>query len=312
MNPSSVRRASRHRSVIANRPVAWGLLVLSLAILPGLANAQKPAAHVMSTKHYRKDYRFTSDWFTPAIPVWKKVLSDYQGKPDIHYLEVGVFQGRSALWMLENILTHPSARMTTIDILENPTYLENLEKSGAADKATTLIGPSQEVLLTLPADSFDIIYIDGSHQGDHVLTDAVLAWGLLKEGGTLIFDDYAWNKEWADEVTPGVAVDTFVTLFRRELDVTWRKHQLVVKRRKPVCSLATDLYCSRLGNYAYYWRKKALLDSQSGKEVTLTDSERAMVEKLIRSVRIGESTVSIPSDLENDPTLIRLREKLDL
>jgi hypothetical protein len=73
-------------------------MAASLAILPGLAGAQKPTDSARSTKHYRKDYRFTADWFTPAIPVWKKVLKDYQGKPDIHYLEVGIFQGRSALW----------------------------------------------------------------------------------------------------------------------------------------------------------------------------------------------------------------------
>jgi len=312
MKSRSNRRERRLRCVVAHRLIACGLMTASLAILPGLASAREATAKATSTKHYQQDYRFTSDWFTPAIPVWKKVLKDYQGKPDVHYLEVGIFQGRSALWALENILTHPSARMTTIDILENPTYLETLEKSGAADKTTNLIGSSQAVLLTLPADSFDIIYIDGSHQGDHVLIDAVLAWGLLKEGGTLIFDDYAWNKEWANEVTPGVAVDTFVTLFRRELDVTWRKHQLVVKRRKPVCTIAIDLYCSRLGNYAYYWRKKVLYDSLTGKQVALTDPEIAMVEKLINGIRIGESTVSVPSDLENDPTLIRLREKLGL
>jgi len=69
MNPSSVRRESRYRSVMANLAVACGLLALSLVILPGLANAQKPAAQATSTKHYQKDYRFTSDWFTPAIPV---------------------------------------------------------------------------------------------------------------------------------------------------------------------------------------------------------------------------------------------------
>jgi len=312
MKPKSVCRESGSRSLASHRLITCGLLAFCLALLPNISSAEKPAPHEASTKHYQKDYRFTSDWFTAAIPVWEKVLKDYMGKADIRYLEVGVFQGRSALWALENILTHPSARMTTIDILENPTYLENLEKSGAAQKATNLVGPSQEVLLTLPADSFDIIYIDGSHQGDHVLIDAVLAWGLLKEGGTLIFDDYAWNEEWADEVTPGLAVDTFVTLFRRSLDVTWREYQLVVKRRKPACSLSIDLYCSHIGNYAYYWRKKALFDSQTEKEITLTDSERAMVERLIKGVRVGESTVSIPNNLEKDPTLIRVREKLDL
>jgi hypothetical protein len=175
-----------------------------------------------------------------------------------------------------------------------------------------LKGRSQEVLRTLPAESFDIIYIDGSHQGDDVLTDAVLAWGLLKEGGTLIFDDYVWEESWADEVAPRVAIDTFVTLFRRSLDVTWREHQLVVRKRKSPCDAINELYCSRLGDYAYYWRKKALFDSVTGKKVALTESERAMVERLIKGVQIGESSVSIPSELASDPTLIGLRKKLDL
>jgi hypothetical protein len=68
--------------------IACGVMAASLAILPGPTGAQKPTDAARSTEHYRKDYRFTADWFTPAIPVWKKVLKDYQGKPDIHYLEV--------------------------------------------------------------------------------------------------------------------------------------------------------------------------------------------------------------------------------
>jgi len=309
----TLERVGEGRNGVAapNRRIAGAVVILLLAVSTGLASAEQPSA-ATATKHYRKDYRFTSDWFTPAIPVWRKVLKDYQGKPDIHYLEVGVFQGRSALWALENILTHPTARMTTVDIMINPTYLENLEKSGASERVVNLEGPSQEVLLTLPARSFDIIYIDGSHQGDHVLTDAVLAWGLLREGGTMIFDDYVWNEDWADEVTPGVAVDTFVTLFRRSLDVVWREHQLIVRKRKSTCDVIDEIYCSRFGNYAYYWRKQALYDSSTGKKIELTEPELALVERLIKRVQIGESVVSIPADLENDPTLIGLLEKIDL
>jgi hypothetical protein len=263
MTPRSVCKG-RSGSMASRWLIACGVVAASLAILPGPAVAQKPTDAARSTEHYRKDYRFTSDWFTPAIPVWEKVLKDYQGKPDIHYLEVGIFQGRSALWALENILTHSTARMTGVDIVINPVYLENLEKSGAADKVANLEGRSQEVLRTLPAESFDIIYIDGSHQGDDVLADAVLSWGLLREGGTLIFDDYEWGEGWADEVRPKVAIDTFVTLFRRSLDVTWRERQLVVRKRKSPCDVVDEIYCSRLGNYAYYWRKKALFDSVTG------------------------------------------------
>jgi hypothetical protein len=37
-----------------------------------------------------------------------------------------------------------------------------------------------------------------------------------------------------------------------------------------------------------------------------------MVERLINGVQIGESSVSIPSELASDPTLISLRKKLGL
>ena len=33
-----------------------------------------------------------------------------------------------------------------------------------------------------------IVYIDGSHRPEDVLTDAVMAWKLLKEGGIMILD----------------------------------------------------------------------------------------------------------------------------
>ena len=40
--------------------------------------------------------------------------------------------------------------------------------------------------------------MDGSHHARDVLQDAVLAWGLLRPGGYMIFDDY----EWVSNVTP--------------------------------------------------------------------------------------------------------------
>jgi hypothetical protein len=64
---------------------------------------------------YKGKYQFNQNWFTWNIPVWEVVLSPFKGKPDIQYLEVGLYEGRSALWVLENVLTHPSARLTGID-----------------------------------------------------------------------------------------------------------------------------------------------------------------------------------------------------
>ena len=42
-------------------------------------------------------------------------------------------------------------------------------------------------------DTFDFIYIDGSHTAYDVLQDAILAHSLLKVGGIIIFDDFGWK-----------------------------------------------------------------------------------------------------------------------
>jgi len=42
---------------------------------------------------------------------------------------------------------------------------------------------------------FDIIYIDGNHEPEYVLEDAVLSFRKLKIGGYLIFDDYNFEGE---------------------------------------------------------------------------------------------------------------------
>ena len=81
-----------------------------------LAGASDGKPLTEPAEHYLKKYNFSTDWFTYKIPEWNKLLRPFKGKPDIHYLEIGVFEGRSAVWMLENILTHPSSKLTGIDI----------------------------------------------------------------------------------------------------------------------------------------------------------------------------------------------------
>ena len=183
-----------------------------------------------------KQHNFTNDWFTSNIPIWREVLAPYAGRRDVHYLEVGVFEGRSAIWMLENVLIHPSSTLTGIDLFPGDLkerYLANLRLSGHADKAITVTGLSQIELRSLQTDSYDIIYIDGGHTADMVLADAVLCWELLKTGGLLIFDDYRWKREeYPAELRPGVTIDAFITAYRNYLDVIHLGYQAIVRKKE--------------------------------------------------------------------------------
>jgi predicted O-methyltransferase YrrM len=198
-------------------------------------------------RDYRGDYHFTQDWFSGAIPVWESVLAPYKGRPSVQYLEVGLYEGRSAVWMLENVLTHPTSHLTGIDVFQGPLKdrcLENLRRSGAGGRVTTIVEPSQVVLRRLPLETFEIIYIDGSHATSDVLEDAVLSYRLLKPGGVLIFDDYRWSgalyhgPETHDAPSdfPKAAIDRFVQCFQLQLEVVYNSrngNQLIVRKRSP-------------------------------------------------------------------------------
>ncbi len=62
---------------------------------------------------------------------------------------------------------------------------------------------------------YDFVYVDGSHRASDVLTDAVLAWPLLKAGGLLIFDDDGWEHttESGEVLKPGEGIRAFMRGF---------------------------------------------------------------------------------------------------
>ena len=90
--------------------------VLMFVLLLSLSPTALLAADRTSTKGYNKQYTFTVNTFTDKIPAWTTLLSEFKGKPGINYLEIGTFEGRSALWILENIATHPTSTLTIIDL----------------------------------------------------------------------------------------------------------------------------------------------------------------------------------------------------
>lgn len=61
-------------------------------------------------------YRLTYDSFSSRIPQWERNLQRFVGIPNIHFLEIGSFQGHSACWLLTHVLTHESSTLTCVDL----------------------------------------------------------------------------------------------------------------------------------------------------------------------------------------------------
>ncbi len=192
-----------------------------------------------STYHYHKDYKFSEDWFSQHVPIWEKALKDYKNKQGIRYLEVGVFEGRAVFWMFENILTDPSSCATVVDIFEGQyngmypdfktRYFENEKLANLKERLQTIPGYSQVELRKLEPNSYDIIYIDGSHENRDVLEDSILALKLLKKDGVLIFDDY--SRENMKLNAPRIGIDTFYHYFMDDFHVLHNNHQVILKKK---------------------------------------------------------------------------------
>jgi predicted O-methyltransferase YrrM len=100
------------------------------------------------------------------------------------------------------------------------------------DKVNVIKGRSQIELKILPINSFDIIYIDGSHVAKDVLIDAVYSWQPLKLGGIMIFDDYKYGPKLAVESKPQIAIDSFMAVFSGHIEVIFRGYQVILKKVK--------------------------------------------------------------------------------
>ena len=63
-----------------------------------------------------ENFIFTSDWFSAHIPFFEKRLERLKGAKDIHFLEVGSYEGRSSCYFLENyILDDEKSTLTCVD-----------------------------------------------------------------------------------------------------------------------------------------------------------------------------------------------------
>lgn len=174
---------------------------------------------------------YTSDWFSGHIPVWTRFVKPLAGRP-LHALEVGSYEGRSAVWMLENVLTHPDSRLNCIDIWESKEvqkrFRANIAQTGRSSQVIESMGDSATALKSIDGP-FDLIYIDGSHEARFVLTDAALCWTILRPGGMLIFDDYGWSGP--VEFTPRYAIDAFLQLWMTQIEVLHKDYQVHIRRR---------------------------------------------------------------------------------
>lgn len=199
----------------------------------------------LSNRDESKAY-FSQNWFYQMRndKIWSQVLQKYNSVDSWNYLEVGSFEGMSAHWIVNNF---KNVRVTCVDTFEGSEEHDNIKGLEAIfrhnlrpfiknNTVKVKKGLSGEVLRKLPVNNYDVIYIDGDHHSDQVLEDAVLAWGLLKSGGIMIFDDYLWiPPNWEEGKSPEndrpkMGIAAFLSLNLHRLQVVHNEYQVMIEK----------------------------------------------------------------------------------
>lgn len=189
------------------------------------------------------NYIFSVDWFSYNIPIWTHYLDELKDKPNLRFLEIGSFQGRSTIWLLENILTNDTSTITCIDTfegsIEHTILFENDIKNlfdifshniSKYKNKVNIIKDKSQTALKLIDEQYDFIYIDGDHKASYVIEDAILSFSLLKKGGIMIFDDYLWfgMKKYIDN--PKLAIDAFLEIYADKITVLYKDYQVIIEK----------------------------------------------------------------------------------
>lgn len=188
---------------------------------------------------------FTQDWSTRAFATWATLLADVREQP-LDVLEVGSWEGRGTIFFL-NYLKNSSLTCIDLFMLGN----EGLFNSNVMDKYWDRVrkiksrsGTTLDALATVEKRSFDLIYVDGSHDRDDVMVDTILAWRLLRVGGIMIWDDYLIKESYPSflgDQDPKPAIDVFLDWHNDEHVIIYSGYQLAIRKVKPHYQIAPTL-----------------------------------------------------------------------
>lgn len=181
----------------------------------------------LSNSFQGTQYRLADNWF-PYIAV-------DETKP-IRYAEIGTFYGANIVSVAMTYGKHPDSVLVAIDPWSDyndypeykgqqsgiyETFCKNIEPYGS--KIQTKRGYSHEIIPTLEDNTYDIIYIDGNHEPEYVLEDAILSFRKVKPHGYLVFDDYGWG---GPDLTKR-GIDAFINGYHKRIIVLGQRESQV-------------------------------------------------------------------------------------
>ena len=183
--------------------------------------------------------KFSNRWFLNNFELFNFFLPKNKNK-NFNYLEVGCFEGLSSFYILSE---YKNVNAFLLDIWSTPKNSElsqinfelvesNFDKNLFEFNFVKMKGDSVSSMKKLfnQKKSFDFIYIDGSHNGEDILSDAIEAFKILKDDGLIFFDDFLQHDE-NRNIQSYQGIEKFLDLYSSFLIIEYFQNSLVVRKK---------------------------------------------------------------------------------
>lgn len=182
-------------------------------------------------KSIDENWKNNTNRFLTWISIFEK---KYDRNSRIKILEIGSHQGHSALFFL---WFFKKALIDCVDIWDN---IENKSEQ-IFDESLNEFSERLEKFKLLSTEFFvnkikirciyDIIFIDGSHDAEDVLSDCLFAFAALKINGLMIIDDVFLKSEKRFQDNSLKAIDAFLNLKGNDIKILKINSQLFIEKK---------------------------------------------------------------------------------
>ena len=154
-------------------------------------------------------------------------------------LEIGSYEGRSAIFFLKNF---SNSNISCVDTWSgsdehNSINFQLIEKNFDFN---TSFYQSNNLLRKYKMTSndffkkndkyFDLIYVDGDHSSDQVKIDLINSWNVLNNGGFLVLDDYMWWYYKDYKKNPSTPINNFIKENILNISKLTVWHQVIIQK----------------------------------------------------------------------------------
>jgi predicted O-methyltransferase YrrM len=185
---------------------------------------------------------FTQNW-SASLPISLNTAFPTPPTGPMTCVEIGCFEGRGSLILVEKLCSHPASVLYCIDPwndayvfgnedfqAKNPMFVGQWgrfkENTAHEPKIRFLRGTSDARIPDLSSNSINFALIDGDHSPEQVYKDAAGLWPKLKQGSIVIFDDYKWEY---NGVRTAAGIDRFLAEHAGSLEVLHKDWQVIFK-----------------------------------------------------------------------------------